>query len=255
MKSEGWLSLLLYVGDKLSRPTLRNLCAGCDEFEYRTGLIRALRRWEDAGLVEQVERAGAVVYRLTAQGEKRADGLPDPAPEWNRRWDRLWRVFVFDLPSSEHRTRTKLWRWLREHRFGYLQDSVWIRPHPVSDLVSTLEWFRDNPESFAVFEARQVAGGSDASLVAGAWDIEKLNARYREYLETLNELSASLSQARLPGQVPLLLGKERLAYAMPLMMDPLLPKCLWPRGYLGETARKHREQFLERVRNRLSAWL
>jgi DNA-binding transcriptional regulator PaaX len=114
--------------DSLTRPTLRNLTAGYEEFAHRRdiqGLLQALRR---GGLIERTHPRGRAVYRLTDKGRRRAQP-PDPTAHWNRRWDGAWRVLTFDLPAHRKQDRVRLWRALRQRRFGLLQQSVWIWPH------------------------------------------------------------------------------------------------------------------------------
>lgn len=251
MNAQDLLSLLLYLGDKISLPTLANLCAGYEEFEYRTGLLPAMRRWEEGGLIQRAGTARQVVYRLTNAGRRRLEPFGDPEEFWKRGWDGLWRAFLFDLPSSEHRLRMMLWRWLREHRFGYLQDSVWVRPDPVSELVETLEWFRENPENFVVLEARTIKGGSDAALVKGAWDFAKINAGYRRYLASVDSCQEAVAKPIRPAELAALVRRERTAYVQALAIDPLLPKRLLPPDYLGRKAYEAHRRFGHAVHRRV----
>jgi phenylacetic acid degradation operon negative regulatory protein len=251
MKTYDWLLLLFYLGDKISRPTLANLCAGFEEFEHRFDVRQTLLRWENQRLIRRHQTAKGVVYCLTDAARRLAEPWPDPEQHWSRRWDGVWRVFLFDLPSADRKLRTMLWRWLRQHRFGYLQHSVWIRPEPVKELVETLSWFRENPEEFALLESRRVTGVSDACLVQAAWDFDKVNDAYHRYIEELSSLSARLNRTRSPAEAVLCLRSERGSYADALAIDPLLPRRLLPPDYLGEQALAARRGFLKEVRTHL----
>ena len=247
------LNFLLYAGDKLMRPTLHNLLGGDEELTRRAATERALLRAEKLGWVERTREAKQFVYRLTAEGRRWIEPFDDPREAWNSAWDGLWRVFAFDLPSSERRLRVVLWRWLREHRFGYLQDSVWIRPHPIGTLLETLEWVRENPESFLVLEARRVTGGSDAGLVHGAWDFRAINNAYQVHLDFLASQSPAALGKRSAAELSAIIAKERTLYAHALARDPLLPARLLPSEYLGREAHRARQQFAARVGSRLAA--
>lgn len=251
MKPEDLLALLLFVGDKFSRPTLANLCEDFEQFEHRHHLRRALSRWEEQGLLERRRSARNVVYTLTKAAREHAQPFGDPRKQWERGWDGLWRLFIFDLPSRQLGVRCSLWRWLRAHRFGYLQDSVWVTPDPVQQLAQTLALFRDNPENFVLMESKALAGGSDAAIVLGAWDFPKINAGYNRYMEFVHSHTpaaiGSSDAVRLGG----LIREERAAYASAQQPDPFLPRRLWPPGYLGLQAFRARTQFLLAVGQRV----
>ena len=143
------------------------------------------------------------------------------------------------------------WRWLREHRFGYLQNSVWIRPHIEDPLVQTMEWFRDNPEQFLLLESRNILGISDEAMVQGAWDFIEINRRYKDYLERIDSwMTTRWSVIKLP-QLIELIAEERNGYKTLLERDPLLPKALLPSDYMGRKACESRKKFLRRLRTEL----
>jgi len=253
MNANEWLEGVFFVMDKLSRPTLQNLCAGYEEFHCRSPLGRALSRWETEGLVRRERVAREIVYRLTDAGRHRVEPFPDVEAHWDKPWDGVWRTFLFDLPSRDQQLRMRLWRWLREHRFGYLQDSVWIRPYPIHQLVQSLAWFKDNPEMFVVFESRRIAGGSNAAIVQGAWDFKFINDRYQQHLDTVADCQGALAKAKSPGALSDLVRRERCFYAEALHYDPLLPRSLWPTEYAGPNALRARRAFYAAARHRFRA--
>lgn len=56
-----------------------------------------------------------------------------------RRWDKRWRVLIFDIPESRKGLREKVRNTLRSVGFVRLQDSVWIYPYPCEDLITLLK--------------------------------------------------------------------------------------------------------------------
>ncbi len=56
-----------------------------------------------------------------------------------RRWDKKWRVLIFDIPEYRRSLREKVRRTLRSVGFLRLQDSVWLYPYPCEDLVALLK--------------------------------------------------------------------------------------------------------------------
>jgi DNA-binding transcriptional regulator PaaX len=126
---------------------------------------------------------------------------------------------------------------LRANGFGYLQNSVWIRPDPVNELAGALAEWRDDVESFVLMEAACCPGYSDAALVAGAWDFDEINRRLRAYIQTATLTAQDLSRLReRPSALPGWMTQERLAWRHAMELDPLLPRALWPPGYEGGRA-------------------
>lgn len=79
--------------------------------------------------------------RLTEAGKKKLRSLElhdyqIPRP---KRWDKKWRVLVFDIPETRRSLREKVRRTLMEVGFIRLQDSVWIFPYPCEDLITLLK--------------------------------------------------------------------------------------------------------------------
>ncbi len=56
-----------------------------------------------------------------------------------RRWDRRYRMVIFDIPEERKADRQRLRRLMRELGFLRLQDSVWIIPHECEDLVTLIK--------------------------------------------------------------------------------------------------------------------
>jgi len=61
-------------------------------------------------------------------------GLPKP-----KRWDRRWRVLIFDIPDYRKGLRAKVRRSLHAVGFVLLQKSVWIYPYDCEDFIAMLK--------------------------------------------------------------------------------------------------------------------
>jgi DNA-binding transcriptional regulator PaaX len=128
------LYLLLWSCQALSRPTWRNLTDSFENWVYRNGFHRQLERLEKLQLVQQkVRNPDERVYRLTEAGRVWALGGRDPSLVWQRSWDGCWRMVLFDVPIGQDSMRNKLRARLRSRGFGYLQNSVWITPDPLTN--------------------------------------------------------------------------------------------------------------------------
>jgi CRISPR-associated endonuclease Cas2 len=56
-----------------------------------------------------------------------------------RRWDKQYRLVMFDIPQRRRTTRDRLRMLMREFGFLRLQDSVWVSPYDCEDLVALVK--------------------------------------------------------------------------------------------------------------------
>lgn len=89
---------------------------------------------------------GLLVYqgsllRLTPKGEQvlRRLELHDFKLRKPKRWDRKWRILVFDIPERRKSLRPKIRYILLAIGFTRLQDSVWVYPYDCEDLITLLK--------------------------------------------------------------------------------------------------------------------
>jgi phenylacetic acid degradation operon negative regulatory protein len=248
------LDFLCWVGETFVRPQLRDLDRSSEDRCAGWAAQQRLARLRESKLIAAEERAGQIVYRITEAGKRAVLGHRNPDTYWNRPWDGHWRMVVFDLPGRCQAVRHRLLRWLRQNGFGYLQNSVWIHPDSIPEITDALADFRDDVESFTVLQAQCCEGFSDGAIVAGAWDFAGINQRYETHLsQTEGELAGTLRKPATPAERRRRLRQERLAWANALAIDPLLPRPLWPAGYLGERAWKAHQAVMKRLLRSLPA--
>jgi phenylacetic acid degradation operon negative regulatory protein len=244
---EELLLVLLWGTEKLLVPNWRNLMEPFEAWDYRQRWRRQLDRMEQRQLLQREQRANQLVWRLTDLGRLTAMGGINPIACWDRPWDGQWRMVLFDLPLGSQSVRVHLLRWLRRNRFGFLQNSVWIHPDPVTQVVELLKDYHD-VESFTVMESHCGRGFTNDAIVAGAWDFDEINKRYDAYLGLW---SLTTPEARKIAASASLFARwirgERAAWRHPLTADPLLPRQLWPPGYRGPKAWQSRLQSLRRL--------
>jgi phenylacetic acid degradation operon negative regulatory protein len=247
--TEEFLYILLWTADTLMRPTWCNLNGGFEGWAWRRGLGRRIAELEKQQLVERppLELAHAVV-RLTNAGRLAALGGRDPEQQWNRQWDGRWRMVLFDLPEHELSLRMRLWRNLRRHAFGFLQNSVWITPDPVDRKRVGDAAKLPDVEVIIVIEGQPCCGESNRDIVRGAWDFDEINAAYQHCLAILKAMPARGSPT---SQIRRWASLERMAWKRAVSLDPFLPAPLLPDGYLGrrvwecrKTALAHRVETL-----------
>lgn len=98
---------------------------------------RSRQRLVERGLLEYKDK----FLKLTAKGEVELRGME--ARGFNlikpKKWDKKWRVLIFDIKESQRVLRNKIRNTLIAVGFVRLQDSVWIYPYDCEDLVTLLK--------------------------------------------------------------------------------------------------------------------
>jgi DNA-binding transcriptional regulator PaaX len=257
-KTEELLNLLLWTCDMLARPTFRNLTESFESWSYRNGLHRQLAALHRQELIEW--KPGSTnsrhmddrAVRLTQAAILYALGGRDPVACWSSKWDGLWRLVVFDVPNAQTRLRNRLRRYLRGQGFGWLQNSLWVSPHPLTTEKTVLTGARVDVESLILLEARPSAGETDAEIVNGAWDFERINRHYARHLKVLDARPAKTPTCSTEAEaLRRWIWSERNAWIHAVAEDPLLPERLLPSGYLGRDAWERRLTILPEVARQL----
>jgi phenylacetic acid degradation operon negative regulatory protein len=241
-KTEEFLNLLLWSAERLARPTFRNLTDSYESWAYRNGLMRQLSVLHRQQFLERdASVSDDRLYRLSAQGRLHVLGGRDPEERWARPWDGQWRLVLFDVPTGQDVQRERLRRYLRDKGFGYVQNSVWITPDPLTEERQILGGGTINVESLLLLEARPCAGESDAEIVAGAWDFPQINRRYARHLKILAARPDGVLRTESAGKALLRwAATERAAWLEAVTSDPLLPGRILPSDYLGQQAWRRR---------------
>jgi phenylacetic acid degradation operon negative regulatory protein len=241
-KADDLLNVLMWSMDRLMNPTFRNLTDSYEAWAFRNGLLRQTRGLEQDRLIERDRLCpGNRIFRLTSKGRLQALGGRDPEERWNRSWDGIWRMVIFDVPKSHNSQRARLRRYLRDKGFGYLQDSVWITPDSLEQERHLLAGGRIDVESLLLLESRPCAGESDEEIVAGSWDFEAINRRYAQFMKVLeNRPRGALRQESASTGLLRWAEAERRAWLHAVTRDPLLPMRVLPPNYLGRRAWRRR---------------
>jgi phenylacetic acid degradation operon negative regulatory protein len=256
-KTEEFLNLLLWSAEMLAKPTFRNLTMGSYEgWLYRNGLKDRIRALQKRGTLE-ADRSSRNdrCYRLTEPGRLHALGGRDPQARWAREWDGRWRLVLFDVPVRHSARRASLRRSLREQAFGCLQGSVWLSPDPLNLDEGLVKKRKVAGESLCLMEAKPGPGMRDADIVEEAWDFSRINSHYTRHLAVLEACpDAPLRTTAGAREMQRWSAQERAAWLAAVTIDPLLPKGLLPRGYLGCRAWKRRIGVLNRAGRQLHSF-
>jgi len=103
-----------------------------------SSVARARKRLVEKGLL--VYEHG--LLRLTKNGRAtldRIDLFEYGLKKKKQRWDKRWRLLIFDIPEKKRALRDKIRRTLAVIGFMRLQDSVWLYPYDCEDLITLLK--------------------------------------------------------------------------------------------------------------------
>src|SRR4030043_1700554 len=109
------------------------------------------------GLIEMRREGHDVRIVLTKEGKKRAgkyqiDDLEIGKP---KKWDKKWRLVIFDIPNTSRLIRDIFRRKLKEFGFFRLQQSVWVLPYACEEEVKMLRDFLGvNKKQVQIIEAK-----------------------------------------------------------------------------------------------------
>lgn len=80
-------------------------------------------------------------YHLTTSGEKllRRWELSDYILHQPKKWDKKWRMIIFDIPEKKKKIRKQVSSLFRQAGLYRLQDSVWIYPYDCEDVIGLLK--------------------------------------------------------------------------------------------------------------------
>jgi len=174
------------------------------------------------GYIEKVIKHGEVYLQLTSMGKKKLNRRFSLLNLQKKKWDKKWRIVIFDIAEVDKRIRDKLRQKLKELGFGMLQQSVWITPYDM--IVDFREFIKSQGlgENVFVLETRTLLAGDYMKLVEQVWSIRKIN---KEYERLLIPLIKSRGRVKISKKD---LERVRRGYLKILHEDPCLPRELLP---------------------------
>lgn len=218
--------------ETLGRPSISRALRGFDEDRYRALGPNFWQKLESEQWLLRRGRGANAQFTITEKGKQQC-AEANPHLNWDDPWDGRWRLVTFDVPEVRSKDRVALWRELRARRFGLLQRSVWIWPRPMEAILGEIIHARGIPECFVGFECSRVFLCTHKELVKTAWDFASIRRDHEGYLKRANSLLGALAKAPNLTALAAAARIERLAYEKAIEHDPLLPRILWPAGYLG----------------------
>lgn len=113
-----------------------------NKYRFKNQVKTALSRLAQKGYVVFEEKGGCRYARITPAGE-RALAYQEQKSALQlkklKRWDKRWRVIIFDIPERRRSTRDRLRTVMHDAGFYRLQDSVWLYPYDCEDFIALLK--------------------------------------------------------------------------------------------------------------------
>src|SRR3989344_6386359 len=120
-------------------PTLGFTPKNKSRFNYYTKTVAG--RLVKEGLAKWVRREGKIHLQITPAGRRFLTFEQEKLKlqSLKKRWDKRWRMVVFDIPERRRALRQKLRGIMIDVGFVRLQDSVWVFPHDCEEFVALLK--------------------------------------------------------------------------------------------------------------------
>ncbi len=208
----------------------------------------ALVGFEERAARQALTRSAAAGWLVSQRSGRRARWLLTPAgreyisaakqrvfaPGPERDWNGDWLLVLATLPENNRPLRNRLRTALGWAGFGSPAPGVWISPHPshVKEAREVLASLGADVQA-TILHAQLDDPAERHRLVAQAWDVGDLDARYHAFMEELAAIQPSSPAEAFAARLHLLYRWRRL-----LLADPGLPPMLLPQDWSGEQARR-----------------
>src|SRR5215510_13277993 len=147
-------------------------------------LRSALSRMTREGWLAARRNSGTPRYRLSPRGrELIEDGIRRIYGRHRAGWDGRWLLVSYSLPEPRRGQRDRLRQGLSFLGLGSLGNGLFISPHDLRPQVNELIRRYGVEREVTVHHGALEWPADPAQVVARAWDLERLGARYAEFLE------------------------------------------------------------------------
>ena len=209
-----------------------------------TAARKAVHRSVKSGVLEVRREGREARCRVTAAGKKlfregaeRVFGFRADSP----RWDGRWLVVTVTVPESQRAQRHYLKTRFTWAGLGSPMQGVWITPH-VDTAVEAIVGRLDLASEVCSYVGPFGPVGREAAMVAAAWDIDALEAMYRDFIQRFD-----VKRPRSPSALFALYVNMVQAWRPFPFLDPRLPRQFLPRPWIGRRA-------AELLRHQREAW-
>lgn len=119
-------------------------------------LIKQIRYLKERHYIELVKEGEERFYRLTKKGAyelRRIRFMQHMEEQRNKKWDRTWRIIIFDIPEHLRKYRDHLRTMLKGSGFQMWQFSVWVTKYNPEPALKELLRYLGLHKYYAIIEA------------------------------------------------------------------------------------------------------
>lgn len=197
------------------------------------------------GYIEKVVKDGIPYLRLTSRGKSRIERDFPLLAVQRGKWDRKWRIVIFDIEEINKQTREKFRHKLKELGFGMLQESVFISPYDIAKDFAEFIEAQGLSDSAYVLEVSTIVVGDMKSFANRIWKLEELDKEYNKIIQKIKENDLTTTSDRIKQlndngnnvKTKDLINKILKGYMELVLKDPFLPEELLPVDWGGKKAR------------------
>jgi hypothetical protein len=117
----------LYVSKRIFSPSYQRKARQASKTQWNNAFYYMKKK----GYVNFQKKNGQIFISLTKEGRQKAGKytIDELCIERPKRWDKRWRVVIFDIPNATRLIREALRGKLIEFGFYKLQQSIWVFPY------------------------------------------------------------------------------------------------------------------------------
>lgn len=215
------------------------------EFGHNEQAVRAaISRMSKQGWVKARKKGNRSYYYLTKRGINRIQEAGRRIFKLHHeKWDGKWRMLLYTIPEEKRHIRDELRKELVWSGFGMLQSGFWISPNSLERQVDDLIEKYDIRQYVHFFISAYRGPHENKQLVRECWDLEEMNARYEEFIQTYSQKYVidknKIEQGKMTdGECFVERTKLVHEYRKFLFIDPGLPGELLPKKWLGDYAQQ-----------------
>jgi phenylacetic acid degradation operon negative regulatory protein len=196
---------------------------------------QALARSAAEGWLASLRQGRQVRWSLTGPGRQLLTEGADRIYSFGRQqrhWDRRWLVLIVTVPETKRELRHRLRTRLSWAGFGCPSPGVWVTPNTGQEAEARRILDELGLAAGAMsFAARYSSIGSEESVLARAWDLQQVAARYEAFIDEFACLNPAAGDETLIAQIRLVHEWRRFPF-----LDPQLPIELLPEPWTGTAA-------------------
>lgn len=214
------------------------------EFGLTEQAVRAaISRMQRQGWLTSRKIGNRSYYSMSPRGQKRLNEAAERIYKHNAQgWDGKWCITSYNIPEERRNLRDQFRKELAFLGFGMLTNSTWISPNDLTDKVKEITEAHEISNYVEIFSSDHMGWSEPKKLVEKCWNLDEINAAYRQFLDTYQPPYELLQRQMEAGEdIPdsrCFVEKTQLVhqYRKFLFIDPDLPEELLPELWLGNEA-------------------